>query len=394
MSKQTPEVIPFLKLENGQRGSPLGTLNNYRAVFQAHNIKIAYDMIAKEMRISIPGREYLSDNSINCGLAELINIATAHKLPTGHLRQYLFALSDENRFNPVTDWIESKAWDGTERLEQFYATISGTNENLKNTLLKRWMISAVAAAYESNGIAASGILVLQGPQYVGKTNWFKHLVSEEKRHLIKDGMSIDTQNKDSLFYCLSHWLVELGEIATTFRRSEMEALKAFVTADRDIIRLPYAAAASSFPRRTVFFGSVNESLFLRDVTGHRRFWTVECTAIDHSHALDMQQVWAEVAVLYHDREQWNLTRDEFADLEAANKDYEVTDPMEERLQKKYNWDGPILEWKTATEILDELGYKNPGRAEATSCGILVAKLNGGQKKKSGGRRLLGVPWPL
>jgi predicted P-loop ATPase len=76
------------------------------------------------------------------------------------------------------------------------------------------------------------------------------------------------------------------------------ALKAFITQASDTYRLPYARKNTVNPRRTVFFASVNDSKFLSDNTGNRRYWTIDCTDIDYRHQIDMQQFWAEVKTLY------------------------------------------------------------------------------------------------
>lgn len=382
--------VPRIDLETSARGIPYATLENFRKLLQGHGIRIWYNVIAKEMNALVPNKDYLIDNYINCVISELISLMNSYRMPSGHVRQFLFSIADENNINPVKEYIELQPWDGVTRLPQFYATVVSSNEALKERLLYRWMLSAVAAAYEPNGTSAGGILVFQGAQYIGKTNWFKHLLPPDHHTLLKDGMSLDTHNKDSVMYCLSHWLVELGELASTFR-NDLDALKAFITCDRDILRLPYAASSSTFPRRTVFFGSVNETKFLKDQTGNRRFWTIPCLSINHTHGLYMQQIWAEFKCLYDAGEKWHLDQQEFELLNEANEEHELTDPMKERIVKFYDWTLPITRWKSATEILEEIGYKTNAHGDATRCGNIILKLNSGLKKRTTLERLLGVP---
>lgn len=382
--------VPKIDLETTSRGSTYATLENFEKLTKAYGIKIWYDEIAKEIKAIIPGKNYLIDNYLNCIIADLISLMNGHRMPSGNVKQFLFAISDESHRNPVKEYIEAIPWDGTTRLQAFYDTIQSTNDGLKELLLKRWMVSAVAAAYEPYGISAGGILVFQGEQYIGKTNWFKNLLPRSQHSLLKDGMSLDTHNKDSVMYCLSHWLVELGEIASTFR-SDLDALKAFITCDKDILRQPYAASSSTFPRRTVFFGSVNEEKFLKDQTGNRRFWTIPCVSINHTHGLDMQQVWAEFKVLYDDGEGWHLDKEEFESLNSMNEEHEITDPMKEKICKYYNWSLPLTRWASATTILEEIGYKTISASEATRCGTIILKMNGKQKRRTADERLLAIP---
>jgi putative DNA primase/helicase len=68
---------------------------------------------------------------------------------------------------------------------------------------------------------------------------------------------------------VSHWVVELGELDSTFKKSDVSVLKAFITRRQDKLRRPYARRDSVFPRRTVFAGTVNDYQFLHDNTGNR-----------------------------------------------------------------------------------------------------------------------------
>jgi putative DNA primase/helicase len=189
-------------------------------------------------------------------------------------------------------------------------------------------------------------------------------------------------------------MVELGELDATFRKSDIAQLKAFITRSKDTLRRAYAKLESHYARRTVFFASVNPRQFLHDPTGNRRYWTISCEAIDHKHGLDMQQVWAEVyESLYRKGERWFLTPDEMACLNDHNKDFEVLDPIKERMQTRYNWDEPktVWRWITATEIMLEIGFDRPNRADVTHCGQIIQEMNGREAKKSNGKKLSLVP---
>lgn len=372
-------------------GTPYATLDNFKRLLRAHGITISYNEISKEIDVDIPHKSYLPDNYLNCCIAELISICNGYKMANNHILKFMLETADQNKVNPVIQWIESKPWDNVSRLEKFYGTLIAKNEEMKETLLKRWMLSAIAGLYEPNGVAAGGMLVLFGKQYLGKTNWFKNLLPLDMRKNIKDGVCLDLRNKDSVLNCLSHWLVELGEIEATFKKSDLASLKAFVTADRDVLRLPYASTASKFPRRTLFFGSIDKKSYLSDPAGNRRFWTIECVGIDHTHGLDMQQIWAEFAAMYHTGEKWMLTSEEVVMLNQENKEFEVLDPIEEKLLKKYRWGGQLVDWKSSTEILMDMGHKNITQSDATRCAMIVRKLNGDQAKRTDKGRLLGLP---
>lgn len=207
-------------------------------------------------------------------------------------------------------------------------------------------------------------------------------------------MLLKPDDKDSVKQATSYWLVELGELDSTFRRADIAQLKAFITQDSDVFRKPYARRESCFARRTVFFGSVNPREFLHDSTGNRRYWTIECSGLDHRHQIDMQQVWAQVYQAWCQGASHVLTPEESARLNASNEDYMAADPIEERVQSGYLWDrlGVPERWLTATEALQELGIDRPSKPEVTTAGILIRKMNGGKSKRgTGGKRVILVP---
>jgi predicted P-loop ATPase len=65
----------------------------------------------------------------------------------------------------------------------------------------------------------------------------------------------------------------------------------------DRARLAYARGyASSFPRQFTLWGSTNDTEYLRDATGNRRFWPVKVSAINlEGIHRDRDQIWAEAA---------------------------------------------------------------------------------------------------
>lgn len=401
----TPAVTPtkvdtFTPLPDaGGKGKPLSTIENLAEICRRLGVVIRYNVISKEEEILIPGHAFSVDNMANASLAWLTSWCARFRMPTGNLGDFVTFLADQNLYNPVANWITSRPWDGTPRFHALCDTVTPKQDvrlpdgrKLRDVLIRRWMISAVAAAFRPNGVSAHGILVLQGDQYLGKTKWFKNLVPEELG-VLKDGMILRPDDKDSVKQVCSFWLVELGELDATFRKSDIAQLKSFITNSSDVLRRAYARKESHFARRTVFFGSVNPREYLHDPTGNRRYWTIECAHLNLDHGLDMQQVWAEVYAMYQAGEGYYLTPEEMAALNAHNEGFTVVDPVEERLQTRLDWqaDTDRWEWKTATEVLISVGVERPTQAEATKAAHYIRKHNGAQAKRSNGKSLLLVP---
>lgn len=383
----------------GGKGKPRATIENIAEICDRLGVTVRYNVISKEEELLIPNHSFSIDNRANASFSWLESWCARFNMPTDKLGGAITYLADQNLYNPVANWIQSRPWDGVKRLQKLCDTITPVEHrklpdgrNLRDVLITRWMLSAVAAAVKPDGVSAHGVLVLQGDQYLGKTKWFKTLVPSELG-LLMDGMILRPDDKDSVKQVCSFWLVELGELDATFKKSDIAALKAFITKQSDVLRRAYARKESHFARRTVFFGSVNPVEFLHDPTGNRRYWTIDCKHIDHSHDLDMQQVWAEVYALYQDGEGYYLLPEEMAALNTHNEAFQVIDPIEERLQTRLAWDCPAAEWewKTATEVLLQIGVDRPTQGDATKAGAFVRKMNGGASKRSNGVRLMHVP---
>lgn len=390
---------PFTK---GKDMKPITNIENVDHLLKANNIKVNYDIIRKDMRIVVPNESYLVDTEKNDKLSRIISIGvTAGLTDKASIQDFIGHIASQHPVNPVAEWIESKPWDGVSRLESFLNTVKAVGDDdpvklkLKNTLILKWMVSAIAAAYRPAGVSAHGVLVFTGDQYVGKTNWFKSLVPQDLR-LTKDGMMLDPKDKDSVYQVVSNWIVELGEIDATFRKADIAQLKAFITKDEDTLRLPYARNPSNFARRTVFFASVNDRDYLSDPTGNRRFWTIEVEDLNHKHGLDMQQIWYEILQRFRAGESYYLDTQEMIELNDHNREYEVTNPIEELIRAKYDWESFNSLVKNerriqATEIGEELGLKTITIREVKLIHKALKDIANIKPKKIKGTRLFEMP---
>lgn len=392
-----PDYYSPLPLAN-DKGKPLKHIDNLAEIARRLNVTIRYNVIKKEEEILIPGKSFSVDNQANASFAWLMSECSRFDYAVDKLGDFLTYLSDQNLYNPVAQWIMSRPWDGVSRLKTLYDTITPREMSknwLKESLIRRWLISAIAGAFNPDGVAAGGVLTLQGEQNLGKTKWLK-LLAPPELGLIKDGMILRPDDKDSVKQVCSFWLVELGELDATFRKSDMAALKAFITSKSDVLRRAYARKESHFARRTVFFASVNPTEFLHDTTGNRRYWTIPCAHIDHHHSIDMQQLWAEVkATLWDAGESHYLSQEELDALNEHNEEHMAIDPIEERILSGLHWDESttLWRWASATDVLIEIGIERPTKADVNTCASFIRKHNDDMSKRTKDGRLLFCPAP-
>ena len=391
--------------DQNSKGKILGTIDNVKVLLRFYKIQAKYNEVTKQQEIYIPGVDNETDNQLEVNTNTIISLAAKHDMPQTRIASFVDVIAEENRYNPVRDWIASREWDGQPRLSEFMRTTiipkDGFDRHTVDLILRKWMLSAVAAVFTEPAkgrepFSSVGVLVFQGAQGDGKTRWFKRLAPEGSGW-IGEGKSIDPSKKDTMLGALRFWITELGELESTLKK-DMAMLKAFITDTQDVIRVPYARRASVFPRRTVFGGTVNQDEFLFDMTGNRRWWCIPIESIDYMHNFDMQQVWAEVRELYDRGATWYPTREESKEIEFSSWRFVSPDPIMDLILGKYEWSGyenmneHMISKKTATEVLLECGMENPKSAEVRTCGIVLRKLTKREPHKStGGQRVYYIP---
>ena len=207
--------------------------------------------------------------------------------------------------NPLRDWLEGLVWDGVHRVDSWLHTYFGVDcsdlqtSHYVSAVGRFWLISAAARALRP-GCQVDHMLVLEGEQGLRKSTALSALAGAE---YFSDN-TLDPESKDSQLQCLSSWIIEWGEL-DALRKSDVTALKAFITRKTEKFRRPYGHHIEEVKRYCVFAGSTNRSDYLKDETGNRRFWPVKCTAADvEGITRDRDQLWAEAVFLFKFGEKW------------------------------------------------------------------------------------------
>jgi putative DNA primase/helicase len=198
---------------------------------------------------------------------------------------------------------------------------------------------------------------------------------------------MDAANKDSILLAIRHWIVEIGELDSSFKK-DVARLKGFITNDRDKLRLPYDRKESNYQRRTVFCATVNASEYLVDTTGNSRFWTIPCKSINYGHDIDMQQLWTQV---YHEFKNnpefknWWLAPHQEEGLKHFNQNHCVVNAVSDLLSSQLDFDAEPLRWRkmSASELLKDVGIDKPSNGQSRECGAFLREHCGEPRKIKG-----------
>jgi putative DNA primase/helicase len=247
--------------------------------------------------------------------------------PTTMVDQAVSAIAHRNVVHPVRDWMRGLTWDECERLPTMLSVYFGAADGAYTRGVGvRWMISGVARIFEP-GCQADCTLVLEGAQGTGKSTGLEAFVPV--RSWFAD-TGIILGDKDSYQALRRKLIYELSEMASVKGR-EIERVKAFLSARTDSYRPSYGRRNVDHPRQVIFAATTNESAYLIDSTGNRRFWPVRCSQIDvEGIRRDRDQLWAEARVRYDRGEAWHVDSGAFARLCAEEQEGRVlSDPWTE-----------------------------------------------------------------
>jgi predicted P-loop ATPase len=261
--------------------------------------------------------------------AQLISYVDAN-YGTFSQRNYNIAVAkvtDDRSYHPIREYFESlPPWDGVERVETLLIDYLGAEDNdYVKAVTRKTLCAAVARVYRS-GLKFDNILVMNGPQGVGKSTLIARLGGD----WYSDSLALtDMNDKTAAEKLQGYWLLEIGELAG-MRKADIDKVKAFISRQDDKYRASFGRRVTPHPRQCVFFGTTNsEKGYLRDVTGNRRFWTVKTPGGGERHSWqladgDVRQVWAKALCYVRAGERLYLD----ADLEALARN-EQRDAMEQ-----------------------------------------------------------------
>jgi predicted P-loop ATPase len=296
------------------------------------------------------------------------------------MRTAMQDMAINNKYHPVTEYLENlPEWDGMSRFEQLMDKLSMSSE-LADTFWRKFLIGSIAKAIDSQ---QNFMLVLLGGQGKGKSRLTRWLCPLPK--LFFEG-PINPDNKDSLIQLINHWLWEVAELDATTRRSDVAALKNFISRKIVTVRVPYGRYDIIKPATASMIGTVNPdgTQFLND-TENRRFAIIHLDDIDWSYEeIDKDMLWAELYHAYRQGEEYELTPFEREIQNEINADHVTESPLETVLIAHYKLDSSDPEeFITVNDLmqqLEDLGVKGDQFRNKMELGKVMAR-NGINKSR-------------
>lgn len=215
----------------------------------------------------------LEDNDYNRVQSILANSWPHKALRTASanfIKNALIQYCEENKVDTAKQYLTALVWDKQARLDKWLISTFHTEDTAyyhavgSNTLkgmVKRIMIP---------GSKFDTVMVLEGPQGIGKSTSLELLGGEWHTPL-----TTTPDNKDFFMALQGHAIVEFSE-GETLSRTEIKQLKSIISQLEDVYRSPYDREIKKHPRRCIFAMSTNQSEYLKDETGNRRWLPVEC----------------------------------------------------------------------------------------------------------------------
>ncbi len=202
-------------------------------------------------------------------------------------------IGERRAYHPVHDYLARLQWDRKPRIDTWLVDYFGAEDTPLNRAFGRKILCAAVRRVRHPGCKFDYMLVVEGPQGIGKSSAILALCDD--RDWFTDQLEIGADAKVTIEKTAGHWILEMPELDGLSRR-DTNRVKSFIPTMIDSARLSYGRFTSKRPRQFILFGTTNESRYLTDTTGNRRFWIVRATAADPAGiAAVRDQLWAEAA---------------------------------------------------------------------------------------------------
>lgn len=251
------------------------------------------------------GRDYITDpNEVNmwcdnddAGLRMYIEQTLGFR-SKGVIEDALNQAMYAQAYNPLQDYLNGLEWDGVPRLDTMYIDFFGDEDNIYTREVARKSMCGLVSRALIPGCKFDNMTVISGPQGLGKSTFLEKLAGQ---YYVEIGTDWNNPKVVAELFQRA-WIVEVAEFAG-FSRSDTNSVKSIISLTKDTFRPAYAARAVDHPRHCGFFATTNDHEYLKDKTGNRRYWPINCGRPKKKIFGDLtqdyiNQLWAEAVAMF------------------------------------------------------------------------------------------------
>lgn len=319
---------------------------------------IRFDELRHEFQISFKEKnqwEILEPNSFLIELAQSNIEVNPAKLEIFLKSHFIL------KFNPIEEYFKIlPKWYGEDHIKALASYLPLKEPELFLYHFKKWLVRSVRCVLEPEYFNKQCLVLVHSQQNSGKSTWCRFLCPPDLAKYFAEDLNTD---KDARIQLTRNFLINLDELSVLAKK-EINALKAYFSKTMINERLPYDRKNSTLYRTCSFIGSTNRSTFLNDETGSVRWLCFELKGnIDfrYTYDIDINKVWSQAYHLAYIDENFypELTLKDVFENEERNKTYREISMEEELLNKYYSKSSDPADFKTASDVVNQLRCINP-----------------------------------
>ena len=335
------------------------------------------------------GEEYeeLTDRYVNTLWCRMCKEAKPGQ--AAHIRAVLES-EFADTFNPFEEYFRSlPPWDGTtDHIALLAARVHVRNNSIPFTdYFKKWLVGMVASLFDKE-VVNHEILVLIGRQGIYKTTWLNNLLSPELRRYFYLKSNAHRVTKDDLLTLTEFAIVCLEELEE-METQELNQIKALTTMKVVNERAAYAHYKEHRDHIASFCGTSNNTHFLVDLSGNRRWLPFEVENIDspYDFPVDYAGVYSQAYALLKSGYHYWLEDKEIEALNLHNRHFEVPCLEQELILTHYRrpMPGEKCMFLTNSQILCRINFGIRQKLSPVKIGM-VLKQEGFESMRAGGKR--------
>ena len=332
-----PQWMTKLKV-NPNTGNPVSTPYNMKLIIENdQNIadKFYFDEFADRVYItgSMPwdtrqqsGKRVWGDGddaALRNYLSDAYGISGKEKIADS-----LTEIIQKKKYHPLREFLSTLVWDGKPRVDTLLTDYLGALDNAyTRAAIRKCLVAAVARVFRP-GIKFDNMIILAGRQGLGKSTFWNKLGLD----WYSDSLST-FEGKEASELLQGYWIIEVGELAG-LNKAEMNTIKGFLSKQEDVYRAPFARRTMPHPRNCILVGTTNDTEFLRDKTGNRRFWPIDLGKqipvknVWRDLAGEVPQIWAEAVEYFKKAEPLYIDQQLEQMAVEAQEEHRESDPRE------------------------------------------------------------------